>query len=86
MYADGDGLYLQVTSASARSWIFRYRRNGKTHEMGLGTIKIVTLAEAREKALEGQTATASLVRWRQSFGVHRGILPVRNPLFRLQCA
>lgn len=51
MYADGDGLYLQVTSASARSWIFRYRRNGKHHEMGLGTLKIVTLAEAREKTL-----------------------------------
>jgi hypothetical protein len=24
MYADGGGLYLQVTGAGARSWIYRY--------------------------------------------------------------
>jgi hypothetical protein len=26
MLADGNGLYLQVTRANARSWIFRYYR------------------------------------------------------------
>ena len=52
MLADGDGLYLQVTRASARSWIFRYFRNGKSHEMGLGSLKAVGLAAARLNAAE----------------------------------
>jgi hypothetical protein len=51
MHADGDGLYLQVTGSQARSWIFRYRCSGKPHEMGLGSLNAVSLAEAREKAL-----------------------------------
>ncbi|MGB7280525.1 MAG: integrase arm-type DNA-binding domain-containing protein [Pseudolabrys sp.] len=50
MLADGDGLYLQVTRANARSWIFRYYRNGKSREMGLGSLKAVSLAGARLKA------------------------------------
>lgn len=50
MYADGDGLYLQVTSATARSWIFRYSRSGKKHEMGLGPLHAISLAEARDRA------------------------------------
>jgi hypothetical protein len=52
MLADGDGLYLQVTGANARSWIFRYFRTGKSHEMGLGSLKAVGLAAARLKAAE----------------------------------
>jgi integrase len=52
MLADGDGLYLQVTRGNARSWIFRYFRNGKSHEMGLGSLKAVGLAAARSKAAE----------------------------------
>jgi hypothetical protein len=39
MLADGDGLYLQVTRANARSWIFRYSLDGKSREMGLGSLK-----------------------------------------------
>jgi Arm DNA-binding domain len=52
MFADGNGLYLQVSRAKARSWIFRYSRNGKSHEMGLGSLKAVGLAAARLKAAE----------------------------------
>src|SRR5450759_3237370 len=52
MLADGDDLYLQVSRSSARSWIFRYSRNGKSHEMGLGSLKAVGLAAARLKAAE----------------------------------
>jgi integrase len=55
-YADGNGLLLQVTSATAKSWVFRYsrRRFGKPGEanMGLGPLRIVGLAEARELARE----------------------------------
>ena len=43
------GLYLQVTSAGTRSWVFRYMHDGAAHEMGLGPLKLVSLAKAREK-------------------------------------
>jgi hypothetical protein len=38
-YHDGDGLYLQVTSATARSWIYCYKLDGKTKDVGLGSLK-----------------------------------------------
>src|ERR1700693_1158343 len=49
-YGDGKGLYLLVRSPGARFWLFRYRRNGRMREMGLGRGAIVPLAQAREKA------------------------------------
>jgi integrase len=52
MLADGDGLYLQVSSVGARSWIFRFSFEGKSREMGLGSLKAVGLAAAREKAAQ----------------------------------
>jgi integrase len=52
MYADGGGLYLQVGSNESRSWIFRFKANGRTRDMGLGSLATVSLAEARELAAE----------------------------------
>jgi integrase len=70
MYHDGGGLYLQITSASARSWVFRYwvadrdpgtgeflrddagRICGRSREMGLGSLHIVSLQDARDLAGE----------------------------------
>lgn len=53
-YGDGNGLYLLVRSAEARFWVFRYTRDGRMREMGLGRAGVergaVTLAEARDKA------------------------------------
>ena len=49
-YCDGGGLYLQVSPTASKSWIFRYTRHGKSHEMGLGSARDVSLAEARTKA------------------------------------
>lgn len=49
--ADGGGLYLQLSGSGAKSWVFRYRLNGRLREMGLGPARDVTLAEARETAL-----------------------------------
>ena len=51
MFADGNGLYLQVTPSGAKSWIFRYSIAGKRREMGLGPVALVPLSEARDKAL-----------------------------------
>lgn len=50
LYADGGGLYLQISKSGARSWLFRYMLAGRSREMGLGPLRIVSLAEAREKA------------------------------------
>jgi hypothetical protein len=35
MYADGGGLYLQVSENGSRSWIFRFKQNGRSRDMGL---------------------------------------------------
>jgi integrase len=51
-YPDGGGLYLQVTTSGGRSWIFRYRMDGKQREMGLGSVLAVSLAQARKAAAE----------------------------------
>ena len=48
--ADGGGLYLRVGSSGSRSWIFRYMIAGKSHDMGLGPLHTVSLAEARSAA------------------------------------
>ena len=51
-YPDGDGLYLQVSAFGTKAWIFRYTISGKPHQMGLGALRTVSLAEAREAARE----------------------------------
>lgn len=51
-YGDGGGLWLQVAPTGAKTWIFRYTRNGKTTEMGLGGLTSRSLLRAREKAAE----------------------------------
>ncbi|MGE0623178.1 MAG: tyrosine-type recombinase/integrase [Pseudomonadales bacterium] len=50
-YGDGNGLYLQV-SLSGKSWIFRYMLKGRSREMGLGSVALVSLAQARQKAMD----------------------------------
>jgi Arm DNA-binding domain len=49
---DGDGLYLQVTRSSEgynKNWIFRFELDGERHDLGLGPLHRVTLAEARHR-------------------------------------
>jgi integrase len=50
LIADGGGLYLRIGPTGAKSWIFRYRRDGRLHDMGLGAAHTISLADAREKA------------------------------------
>lgn len=57
-YVDGQGLILSVRSEAAKSWIVRVQHNGRRRDFGLGRYPEVSLAEAREKALE----TRKLVR------------------------
>jgi hypothetical protein len=55
-YGDGGGLLLQVSAGGAKSWVFRFKEGGKLREMGLGPTHTVSLAEARQKALECRKA------------------------------
>jgi len=52
LMADGGGLYLQVSPAGAKSWIYRFAMKGKTRDMGLGPLHTVSLSRARETAAE----------------------------------
>jgi integrase len=50
LYGDGGGLFLQVAKGGTKSWIFRWKQDGKFRSMGLGPAHTISLAEAREKA------------------------------------
>jgi len=49
-YGDGGGLLLQVSKWGTKAWLFRFERDGRERQMGLGALSDVTLAEARRKA------------------------------------
>jgi integrase len=58
LYGDGGGLTLQITSAGVKSWLFRFMREGKAYGMGLGATHTISLAEARQKALDARKLLA----------------------------
>jgi Arm DNA-binding domain len=49
-HADGAGLYLDISQAGARHWVFIYVRASKKTELGLGAYPATSIAEARESA------------------------------------
>lgn len=49
-HGDGAGLWLQVSPSGSKSWLFRFAKGGRERQMGLGSIRDVTLTEAREFA------------------------------------
>ncbi|UGY27171.1 integrase arm-type DNA-binding domain-containing protein [Bradyrhizobium septentrionale] len=61
LYADGDGLYLQVSKQKTKAWVFRFMRAGKARKMGLGPVSIqpndkrITLLQARQKAADARS-------------------------------
>ena len=48
LYADGNGLFLSVSKTGSKSWLFRFRWQGKRPEIGLGSYADKSLADARE--------------------------------------
>ncbi|EKT4440592.1 TPA: integrase arm-type DNA-binding domain-containing protein [Stenotrophomonas maltophilia] len=57
-HADGGGLYLLIKHSGTKSWVLRYRRQGRLREMGLGAVRLFGLQEARAVALEQQKLLA----------------------------
>jgi integrase len=49
-FGDGEGLYLQVSRWRTKSWVFRYKRGKRDRQLGLGSTKTLSLADARERA------------------------------------
>ena len=49
-YADGNGLYLKVAPSGAKRWELRTVVKGKRCDIGLGSLRLVSLAQAREDA------------------------------------
>jgi integrase len=52
----GDNLYLSITKAGSKRWVFLYAFGGKRRELGLGSAANghVSLGQAREKAIEAR--------------------------------
>ena len=53
-HCDGQGLYLVVQPAGTRSWVQRIVIRGRKRELGLGSTALVSLGEARERALSNR--------------------------------
>lgn len=53
-YADGGGLLLRIAPGGSKQWQFRYRFGGRERYMGLGGVQTVSLADAREAALQAR--------------------------------
>ncbi len=51
---NGTGLFLLVKPTGGRFWVQRITIRGKRRELGLGSPPVVTLAEAREQALQNK--------------------------------
>ena len=49
-YADGGGLYLLVAPGGSKSWMLRTVVKGRRCDLGLGSVELVSLADAREDA------------------------------------
>lgn len=57
-HSDGGNLYLRVKDTGARSWVFRFKIDGKVTELGIGSRDDRTLSEARKLASKMRTELA----------------------------
>lgn len=55
-YSDGNGLALRVEQSGSKHWVQRVTIKGKRHNIGLGSLHSVSLADAREIASSNQRA------------------------------
>lgn len=65
-YSDGNGLYLMIPRKGTPYWMLRYTLAGKRRELTLDKYAQLSLAEAREQAVEGKKA------------IRRGVDPIEE--------
>ncbi|WP_296430484.1 Arm DNA-binding domain-containing protein [Roseovarius sp. BRH_c41] len=73
-YCDGQGLWLHKRADGGGQWVFRFCLWGRQREMGLGSLKTVSLADARRKTDMARKQ------------VHEGIDPVKERRLQRQQA
>jgi integrase len=67
--ADGGGLYLRITAAGTKSWVYRTVARGKQAEVALGLSTALTLAAARQRAAEIRQELAAGKSLRDAAGI-----------------
>jgi integrase len=73
----GRNLYIQ-TAGKSRTWIYRYSLNGRTHDLGLGSLNRVTVAKAEALADELRDKIARGIDPK----LERGERRIKTPTFR----
>ncbi len=58
-YTDQDGLMLQVSAGGAKSWVQRITIQGRRQDIGLGSARVITPAEARRMAARNREIARS---------------------------
>ena len=58
-YADGGTLFLYVAPGGTKSWVQRLTINGRRRDIGLGGCSLVSLADARDKAIDNRRIARS---------------------------
>jgi integrase len=58
LFGDGGGLYLRVAPTGGKFWVYRYMLNGRRRDMGLGSVELFSLAEARKRAMDARRLCA----------------------------
>ena len=48
-HSDARGLYLVVSASAARKWVYRYRMDGKSHDLGRGSYTQISLKQAHQQ-------------------------------------
>jgi len=77
-HSDGGGLYLRVRNINAKSWAFKWVRDGKPFEYGLGGYPGVSLAAARDLAA---ACRAKLAAGEDPRTVRQGVIEDNEPTF-----
>ena len=78
-YHDEHGLLLRVRASGSKNWFWRGTVQGRRRELGLGAFPYVSLAEAREKALDYRRTARSGRIPASSPKVHHPPLSEREP-------
>ena len=58
-HGDGDGLYLYIAAGGSKSWVQRITIDGRRRDLGLGSVRLVSLAQARNRAHDNRVAVAN---------------------------